>query len=61
MQRAECLPISNTDERYRRLKREALQKPTSIARKVIQLNSHVQTYKPIAKHAANIRVTIFFV
>jgi len=55
VQRAECLPISNTDERYRRLKREALQKPTSIARKVIQLNSHVNTYKPIAKHAANIR------
>jgi len=55
VQRAECLPISNTDQLYKRLKREALLKPVSSARKVIQLNNVVNTYKPISKHAANIK------
>ena len=41
---------------YKRLKREALLKPTSTARKIIQLNQHVNSYKPIARHAANIKV-----
>ena len=55
VQRAECRPISNTDQMYMKLKREALLKPVEIARKTVQISKVVNSYKPVSKHVANIR------
>jgi transcription initiation factor TFIIF subunit beta len=54
-QRAECTPVSNTDKMYMRLKKEALLKPVTMSRKTVHLSQVVNSYKPIARHAANIK------
>jgi len=54
-QRAECKPVSNTDEMYMKLKREALLKPVTLSRKTVHLNRVVNSYKPVAKHVSNIK------
>ena len=56
VQRAECRPISTTDQQNMRLKREALLKPVEAARKTVQLSKVVNSYKPVSNHQANIKV-----
>jgi transcription initiation factor TFIIF subunit beta len=54
-QRAECRPVSNTDQMYMKLKKESLLKPVTMSRKTVHLSQVVNSYKPIARHAANIK------
>eukprot|EP00088_Acartia_fossae_P071011 TRINITY_DN9653_c0_g1_i11.p1 TRINITY_DN9653_c0_g1~~TRINITY_DN9653_c0_g1_i11.p1 ORF type:complete len:288 (-),score=63.36 TRINITY_DN9653_c0_g1_i11:300-1163(-) len=52
VQRAECAPIQS--QSYMNIKKEAIAKAGEPVRKVMQIQKHVQAYRPIAKHAHDI-------
>lgn len=53
VQRAECMPIQSTS--YMNIKKEAIAKAGEPVRKVMQIKEHVQAFKPVARHAADIQ------
>ncbi|XP_023329424.1 general transcription factor IIF subunit 2 [Eurytemora carolleeae] len=53
VQRAECGPIQNKS--YMNIKREAIIKAGEPRRKVMKLEKHVQNFRPVANHIANIQ------
>ena len=52
VQRAECCPISDT--LYSDIKKDAISKAGEPRRKVIKMDRHVNTHKPVAHHASSL-------
>jgi len=53
VQRAECTPLQSKS--YMNIKREAISKAREPVRKVLKIDKHVNTFKPVANHAMNIQ------